>query len=251
MDREHQSTRPGRVVDSFSAYSRRSKPEARPRPSMSPPPPAQAPKTDDPSDFWLPDTPPKAIHKTVSVEIKLPKPRLPHLPYRQYTKAISVITAILIVVIGAYGGVSKLMDSRSDRKVANGIINESKPAFTPVVPLDKPELANPGEGSVAYDADKQVLSYSDTYIGDDFTVSQQPLPEDLKNNPEALGEYASSLGVTRVVETHHGPILIASLPDKTNQTAVFATDKLLIIINTPNKVGDGDWKEYINKLKLS
>lgn len=209
-------------------------------------------KSDDYLGIGTPPPDSKAAPRVVSLEIKLPKlPKinLPKVNYRRVAKKVTKPKAaaaiLLILVLGL--GVAQLTKNH-DKTGAGTNPQDIKPDFNAVVPLDKPDIANKQGDSVTYDVEKHVLSYTDTYFNETFTVSQQKLPDNLKSNPEELKKLAATMGSSHEVSTHRGMVYVATNQKTKEQTGVFPTGDLLLFIRTPREVDDTTWNEYVNKL---
>lgn len=215
------------------------------------------PRPGDPFGLGAPPSPKKSAPKTISLEIKLPKLRVPklsklhlsRLPIRKFDyKLLLCIVGILILAVGG-------VFINRNHKLNNGgdqTAQIQQPDFKAAVPIDKPELAKVQGATSTYDPEKRVLSYTDTFMDETFTVSQQVLPDNFKTDAGALDKLVSSLGPKKVIiDTNHGPVYVSTNPKTNEQIVVFTTDKLLIFIRSSLKVEDTTWKEYINKLNLT
>ena len=195
----------------------------------------------------------KGPTKTVSIEIKIPKlPSMPKIKAPKFTRRIKTFTVLAVVTTGLLAATALgLKGKLNHTKTGNGpVAVVAKPDFKPVVPLDKPNITEVLGTSSTYDPEKQVLSFSDTYFNQAFTISQQKLPDNLKSNPEEVKKLVASLGSSHEIQTHKGVAYIALNPKTKQETAVFLTSDLLLFIRTARHTEDDIWKEYINKLKV-
>lgn len=200
-------------------------------------------------------TKPKGDHKTISLELKVPKFKKPDLPYVKIRKFGLLAVAAVAVIIVASVVVSNLKPETKGSKAADTTIGgvpkpEFKPEFEPVVPLDKPDIAKTQSATSTYDPERKVLSYTDTYLGESFTISQQKLPEAFKNGTDALSKLADSLGQKQVLETHRGTGYLSTNPKTREQTVVLTTPELLLFIRSAEMVEESIWETYINKLNI-
>lgn len=186
---------------------------------------------------------PEIEKQVIAFEIKVPKVKLPELPYKKIGYYCAGGLTTVAIVVGSFVGIKHLTKKPTDKGS-----KQLTPDFKVVTPLDKPDLGKVQGATSTYDPDKHVLSYTDSFFGADFTVSQQPLPDNLKNNPDAISNIASNLGSKASLETQQGTVYIATNPKTKQQTAVFATPKILLFIRSSSPVDDTVWQDYINKL---
>ncbi|MDB5169601.1 MAG: hypothetical protein JWO41_957 [Candidatus Saccharibacteria bacterium] len=179
-----------------------------------------------------------------------------HMPYRSVAKA----SAVLALGIGLVAGSNHLwqnhqtarqeaLTAAATAKVKQQSTVTVKPAFKPVTPAAKTELADGEAGKTSYDTAKKTFSYADSIKGMDITVSQQPLPTSFGSAEKAVTSIAKSLSATQAVVTNRGTGYIATDPKSHAQTVVYSFNNLLIFINSPFSQQSGDWKVYLENLK--
>lgn len=187
---------------------------------------------------------------SVSIHISLPELHLPkvRIPYRH----IGYWTVVGVIAVGVSIGARGLVGLIPDRpgQTATQDTQTTGLSFDPVAPADKPELAS-GKTSqqTAYNADKQLYSYTDTYLEGTITVSQQPLPSEFKANPDSLQTVAAAIGATSTFETAFGKAYVATSSNETSQRLVFIRRELLISMESTKKYDNDAWKLYIESLR--
>lgn len=129
-----------------------------------------------------------------------------------------------------------------------GVLSASsqKPDFAYSLPKGKESEA---EGDVKYDAGKKVVNFRDSIGGVVITVSQQPLPEGLKEDTDnKVKKLAEDFAAKEVLSTAN-PTAYLGTSEKGPQTVIFAKNNLLVFIKSAKKIDNHDWAEYITNLK--
>jgi hypothetical protein len=192
--------------------------------------------------------------KKIQVQITVPKFKRPKLPAKLTAKLASKrfrigASAVVLVVVVAGVASQTILSSGTKDDGSKGVLStqDQKPDFTTLLPDGKE--SNTVSGDVAYDAQRKVTSYTDTIMGQNVTVSQQPLPEDFKDNPdEKVKKLAEGFSATDVISTST-PKAYLGTSIKGPQTVIFTKNGLLIFILSNSKIDKHDWAEYITKLK--
>lgn len=177
---------------------------------------------------------------SIAIRIDLPKLRLPsvHIAWRKVFKwgGIAVVVAMIII-----GTPTLIRHQTEEQKKKAATATASTPAYAPLKP----------DGQVSgaqYDSKRQLYKYNDTYKGLTITVSQQPLPEKLRDNPSKVKELAESLGTVESYETTNGTIYIASGQESNTQRVVVAHRQLLIFLQSNGTLSSVDWVTYVQNL---
>lgn len=183
----------------------------------------------------------------IAINIHLPQFKLPKLkkvtPNWRYMRW----AAIAVVVLGLLvGGNAWLHRSNEVAKLAKQSGTE-QPTYAPLKPSESDEGAV--ESSAVYNAKQQLYKYNDTYLGSALTVSQQPLPDDIKANPDKLAKIAeSSIGATDSFDTANGKVYIAT-SEGGYQRLVLVHRQLLLFITSPKELEITDWVTYVQALE--
>jgi hypothetical protein len=194
---------------------------------------------------------------TISVNVQLPNLRLPKVTLPRPTKSQLLYGALALttvaVVAGAALTIPKLLDKRGDAAVA-GIATEKKGvSFKPLAPADvttlEPDKSN---GQVYVDAKKNTVNFKDTYSQAQITVSQQALPENLKNNPASFKAVLDSFGAKEsdAVDTVLGKMYLATKRhnELVQQFAILRTDSALFMMQADKELKPDAWKDYLSTL---
>jgi hypothetical protein len=124
----------------------------------------------------------------------------------------------------------------------------SKPKFTPVVPVTKPDLANSPFARSAYDDSSGIYTVMDTFKGAPVTINEQDLgSSDAKANQEAVKQNADQIKADQPITLGNGATAYVATNDQNhNQTAVLAVGKILIYVNSIATHSNSDWRDYLN-----
>lgn len=121
--------------------------------------------------------------------------------------------------------------------------------FEPVVPEDKKEeIAK----TLYIEPQKGIAGYHDTLSGFPITISQQPLSDEQKRDPEeSLSKISVAVYASGSLETKKGrAYIVQPSEDDPTQKVLFITKDLLILIRTSGTdISDEAWIEYINSIE--
>ena len=195
----------------------------------------------------------------VSINISIPKFKkpdlrkkfssLPPLPKNLTYKRLGIGSGALAIVL-VIGVIA--VSTRSDNKNTPGTTNvlsssDQKASFEYSLPTGAGSDVKPDE--VRYDAQKKVVNFTDSIGGVDITISQQPLPDDFKNDTaEKVKKLAEGFSATKTVTTAN-PTAYIGTSVKGPQTVIFSKKDLLVFIQSTKQIDDHDWAEYITNLK--
>lgn len=103
----------------------------------------------------------------------------------------------------------------------------------------------------AFDESVGVAVFKDSLNGAAITVSQQKLPDNLKNNPSELQKLAISLEDKAIINRHDskkGLVYIAQTQEGGN-TVIFNYADLLVFMRSTELIEDQLWIDYVNQLQ--
>lgn len=117
------------------------------------------------------------------------------------------------------------------------------------------EVLEPSEGSVdasRFDAERKIFQFEGAINGEKVVVSQQPLPDDMKNNSFNLQKIALSVPEAEAVNRYEvGGLGLVHIANQTGggQTVIFSyQDSLLVFITSDTTFPADQWIEYINSI---
>lgn len=111
-----------------------------------------------------------------------------------------------------------------------------------------PAGAGDQSSETIFDTENGVASYRVSNQIGTFTITQQSVPPEFKENPLLLVERARTLdknGTINELHTNNGPLYITQ-QDNDSQTAIFIYNDLLVFANTTEPVSDVSWTVFIN-----
>lgn len=190
----------------------------------------------------------------VNLKLAIPKvkpPDLKHL-YRTHKRKIIKAGALSLAVIVAFGAFKLFSTQQRTEEAKKPVAPEeqAQQAFNPLVPLEG--FADAGgkksEPAFKYDTEKKVLGYTSRYNEAKIVVSQQALPDQLKTHPGQIEGIARSVNANVPVDTQKGRVYIATNDKTGEQVVIFATEEVLVFINSNKELDNESWKIYINQL---
>ena len=187
------------------------------------------------------------INIKISVPLRYLKKKLTHI--RNWfesipTKNLQIAGVVFVLIIVVSIGGVLLLNHSNDKK---NTTNQAQPDFNPLYANgNKPD---PDQASFAYNGERHVASYNDTVAGVDITVSQQPLPENFKKDPEE--EFQKLSKTFKHVQPFYAGEVKAykALSDLGQQTVFFVKNDLLVFINAQKQLDQDGLLLYIASLK--
>lgn len=182
--------------------------------------------------------------RAITISLSMPKIRLPKLriPWTRVGKWALGVGMVAIVIVGT----PQLLRYQAQR--AKQVAADQKtvtPAYAPLKPS--------GEGGTVagagYDGKRQMYKYDDVYNGVTMTISQQPLPDNLRGNPKDIQKIAESIGAKEKVATTNGDAYISTDDKTATQRVVVAHRQLLIFIQSSRSMTNAEWVSYIQQLQ--
>jgi len=184
---------------------------------------------------------PKKVH--LSLNLTLPRVHLS----RTQKKAGIMLAGLAVVGLAGFSAF-KLIDktnSNDTRDVLSDAVIE--PEYDTVLPEGKKEETEGGK--IGYDPQRKVASFKDTIGGVPVTVSQQPLPEPFKANPdEEIKKVAENFSATEVISEANPRIYLGN-DVKGPQTVIFHKNDVLVFILSSQPIDNKQWVAYITELK--
>lgn len=189
-------------------------------------------------------TPEEPKKVQVSLNLSLPKVKLP-----KFSKKQLKIAAVCAAILGVSVLAGIIVNNRGDKPIeANDVLSGSsqEPEFDTVLPSGKQE--NTTSSKLGYDPERKVASFTDTIGTANITVSQQPLPEQFKENTdEEVKKVAEGFSANEVINESN-PKAYLGTDVSGAQTVIFHKNNLLIFILSNKQIEKDQWAEYITKL---
>lgn len=180
----------------------------------------------------------------VSVNFSVPKLKLPKIT----KKHRKIGLAIAIACVSVVGAIVVLNIAKSPSNTGGTTANGTNvPDFKTILPNGKTEETS--SGKLGYDPERKVASFTDTIDLVDVTVSQQPLPEAFKTDPQGeLKKLAEQISANEEIK-NSSPNAYLGTSAKGPQTVVFVKNNLLIFIHSSRSIDKPGWAEYITRLR--
>lgn len=193
--------------------------------------------------------------KTIDINISfgnLPKFVRPKLPSKTVIKARTrkllknrkvVALAGVAIVIGAAGtGIYALNKNNHSNQTAS-----DTPTYKTITPADKTAGAVTWKRVSPPNSDA-VYAYSDKIDNVVIMVSQQPLPDAFKDDPDGkTGELAKGFGATTKIDADGTKVYLGASSEGP-QSVIFAKNNLLILMKSQSKISNDGWTNYIKTL---
>lgn len=193
-------------------------------------------------------------HIKLSIDLKLPKPKLHKIPNIRNIKSKLKNKKIYMPLVALFFiGISVVVYNVKNHKTTlkkdpSGVLANisQKPTFKTVLPNNSKETE---PSKLKYDAIKKVAQFTDKISLIDVTVSEQELPETFKSSPDdKVAELAKNINANEVInEANPKAYLGTSL--KGPQTVLFHKKGLLIFISSTAAIEKSEWASYITKLQ--
>jgi hypothetical protein len=184
----------------------------------------------------------------VSIQISMPKFRLPKLPYQRIGYWAGGVALLAGLTIGGWNAYKHFW-GRSKVAVKGTSTVLTSPSFTPVAPQNKPQLGQQGaDPNSAYDGSKDLYTFRDMLMGFPVVVSQQPLPEKFKD-ANTLKKTAEGIGTVETVETAFGTAYIATVAKGETQQVMLSYQNRLVMVQSFKKFDAETWKYYLETLR--
>lgn len=198
-----------------------------------------------------------ASPKQISINIELKKPdlskvrtlagqaktKLPNLRHKRFVLPAGIVATVALITVVGF----QIFNTKQGTVIGDG--SQAPTTFTPLVPKDSSDVAGAKTSLEDAEGQGEVLSFPDTFLGKPVTVSQQKLPDNLKNEADPAGKLATQLGKTDKVSTAFGNAYFTTDESHRMQTIILVYKDSLVLI-TSNTHRDGEsWKLYIESLR--
>lgn len=200
------------------------------------------------------DAPDAEKKRNVSIHLSIPEIKKPDLagirnvvakwPRKYVVAGCSTLGVVVVFGVAALV-ISGSSEKGSDKpEVLSG--NTAQPTFAYSLPKgDSKSIDAP----VKYDSQRKVVNFRDSIGGVGITISQQPLPESFKDDPQnKVKKLAEDFSATEVLSTAT-PTAFLGTAIEGPQTVIFTKKDLLVFIQSEKKIDNKDWAEYVTNLQ--
>lgn len=163
---------------------------------------------------------------------------------------VAVLFLILIFILPIVNG-SKRAAEANETGVVDPLerLERGDPDYSTLLPKDTSIKELGGWTRVSPSDREPVYAYTDTIGNIPISVSQQPLPEDFKEDPTGkVKSVANSFGATEKVQVGGTTVYIGSSSNGP-QSIIFQKDGLLILIKSVAPIKTPQWRDYIGSLR--
>lgn len=208
-------------------------------------------------------TRPEKISRTITVQFQIPRLRYPNIATLKVlfsrfsvSKKHIITTTVGATILVLFLVIPPFFIKKTGQNVQKDLqtSSDNKPAYAPLVPsVQDGSSSSSTTGDIVketahYDATKQLYQFKDTYKGIALVVSEQPLPDGVKSNPDRLKNIADSIGASESVDTIDGKLYASPSEKATSQRVVYASKQLLIFITASGVLKHADWVAYVQSL---
>ncbi len=185
-----------------------------------------------------------------------PTPSLHLLWKKQHRLKISLFFVVLVVAIlllwlspHYFVTTQPNQASSEDNTAVSGKLTKGTPDYPTILPSGKTITQLGGWTRVSPPDHNAVYAYTDTIDGTPIIVSQQPLPDILKDNVATqMEEFAKGYSADRFITVGSVKVYIGT-STKGPQSIIFTRNRILILIKTSAIVKDSSLTHYIQSLK--
>jgi hypothetical protein len=178
---------------------------------------------------------------------KIPSIRM--LTKRQLLILLVVIVAIIGAMIYIIVSSNSSQNNPDDQSSSTTGATSHTPTYSTVLPANKNIKQLGGWTRVSPPSSNPVFAYADTIDSTAITVSEQPLPDSFKSDPngqiDALSQHFNAKNTFDAGGTtvHIGTSL------KGPQSLILIKNNLLVLITSATKIDNAKWIEYITNLR--
>lgn len=174
------------------------------------------------------------------------KLRLPKLPRKMYVAIVCVLVVGLVSTTVYRLTVKTAPPKQETKAYTSNKLEKGTPTYATLLPAGKTIESLGGWTRVSPPTSSPVYAFGDRVDGVAVIVSEQPLPDTLKNG--SLEEFAKAYSAEHKV-TVSGTDIYIGTSAKGPQSAVLTKNNLLILIKTDSKMTDAQWANYVGSFK--
>jgi hypothetical protein len=140
-------------------------------------------------------------------------------------------------------------NTATENQAATGDLRKGTPTYQTILPKGTTAATYGGWTRVSPPNRNAVYAYSDTIGKIPISVSEQPLPADLKEDTaEGLRDLAYNFAATKHFNAG-GITVYVGVSSRGPQSVIFTKSGLLILIKAAASLSDDDWQAYISNLQ--
>ncbi len=140
--------------------------------------------------------------------------------------------------------------TKNTQTVSTSPVGGTSPTFDTLLPRGKTIQQLGGWGRVSPPDSNPVFAYVDTLERVQITVSEQPLPDNFSNNPDAeVKDLAAGFNATERAVADDATVYFIGTSVKGPQSVILAKKETLILIKAPIQIKPEIWATYIASLQ--
>lgn len=164
----------------------------------------------------------------------------------QIIGSLAVLALVAVIVAGSYMQ-QPVTESASDNSAPG--LTKGTPDYPTLLPAGKNIEDLGGWTRVSPQNSDPVHTYVDKISNVAINVSQQPLPEKLRNNTnEGIEQLAQGFGANEKITLGSTTVHIG-ISAEGAQSVILHKNNLLILMKSSAKIGNSQWVEYIGSLR--
>lgn len=165
------------------------------------------------------------------------------------TKVIGSVAALALLGVAIFG---HYMQSSGDNSVSSTPVSgltKGTPDYPTVIPAGKDIKNLGGWTRVSPQNSAPVYAYVDEIGNTPVRVSQQPLPEKLRDNSDKqVAQLAQGFGATEKLTVGNATAYIGTSAEGP-QSVILHKNNLLILMKSSSKIDNSQWVKYIDSLQ--
>lgn len=184
----------------------------------------------------------------VSIQITMPAVRMPkvHIPWRRLRPWAIGLVLLVVALFGGRALVELTKQKKQTPEVPTSVQAVVDLGYKPILPTKAEGEPTP---QTAYNKEKGVYTFLDTYLDANLTVDQQALPKSFRDNPKAVQGLADSILADDSFTTTKGEVYMHTEKSSGAQRLFVYNDKMLMFIQSTKKIDTVSWVEYIQSMQ--
>lgn len=158
-----------------------------------------------------------------------------------------IFTSLGLFYINTYA--DKVSYKSNGSQYTTSSLPKETPNFPTISPSGKGVAGLGGWTRISPPGSDPVYAFADKINNISISISEQPLPEDMKQNPsESIRHLAESFSANEKITISDIMIYIGTSA-KGPQSAIFYKNNLLILIKSTAKISNDNWVNYVSNLR--
>ncbi len=184
---------------------------------------------------------------------KIPRPEITKKIKKNTVIGVAIVTLTCIITVFSVGYFfpkqkTIVINGKTQPAFTTTKLTTGNPSYKTIIPSNKTIGSLGGWKRISPESADPVYAYSDKINNITIAVSEQPLPDNFKENTAAqIEKMALNFNATDKVTVGNTVVYIGTSGDGP-QSVIFTKKDLLVLIKSSSKISDADWANYINGL---